>query len=275
MGNVVIDKNEVVVLLHNQFDKIKSDNYNLYKDINFVIEDEMQFNKIKDKSPNTIYMVVKFSAATFNFGQTTQNFTIEVLTEQNSFELTQRFLIEYVTKYNLVQSADGKIVQAYTTPAITTNFNYVYDGFRSVLSINGTLLVVSQNNIYVEKLIYHYVDEKGVSQQEEVDFTSFVDDTTNQLNSQPYGNSNGRTKSYATIQTYTFSVNVYSVECQLIKDVIASRYLAESGANREFEFSLVLKNNISGFQNWIFKCAGIHYEQRLAQLSTYSFTFTL
>lgn len=274
MSNIIIEKQEIIKLLQAQFETIKNNNFNVYKDINFIIAEELQFNKIKDKSPDTIYMVVKFSPATFNFGQTTQNFTIEVLAEKNNIELSRMFLTEFVTAYNLSQSEDGKIVQAYTTPYVTTNFNYVYDGFRSVFSISGTLLISNTSNIYVESITYHYTED-GEEKSEEIDFLSFTDDTTNQLNSQPYGNTNGRTKSYATIQVYTFSIQTYSTNSQLIKDIIAARYGAISGANRDYKFSIKLKNNSGGFENWTFKCAGVHYQQEVAQLAIYSLTFTL
>ena len=131
-----INYEEVVQLVRNNIASVMEDPY--YDGYDIEVTSEIQFLKKKEAYKNRIYIVIKFSPATIFFGQTVLSLTITALSEQNHLFVCQKLLSDYAHKFNLTFDGDN-IQQIYETPTVLLNFNEVYDGFRSVLSMSGTL----------------------------------------------------------------------------------------------------------------------------------------
>lgn len=263
MKNIVVDYKEIVNTIARQFYLVKPEG------IKLVIEDEQSWNKEQDRTPETLYIVIHFGDTATNFGQAVVPITMEVMGLQNEIELTQGMLNQYVTEYNRLQ--DGDITQLYLTPTVNQRFGEVYEGFRCLLSVEGTFLI-GNNTIRLETLTYYY--EGG---QENIDFISYNDASENSLNPQPYPNAIGRTKSYGSFQTFAFSIVTYpDGNKQLIKDIMAMKFdTSKSHQNDTFEFSGTFAHSDINMPKWKFKCRQANFDQKIGDIPVITLGFSL
>ena len=147
MNNINLDFKEIMRTVENQFNDIiyKDSFYNGY----FVtVAEEQDFNRILDKSPNHIYIVVKFLSASINFGQVLLPITITAVSEDRKLDVCKKLLFEYADRNNLILSNDETIKQFYTSPQVISNFEEIYDGYRSLFTLSGTFLINRNANPY-------------------------------------------------------------------------------------------------------------------------------
>jgi hypothetical protein len=127
--------------------KLKPEYYNGYS---IEVAEEQYFYKKNKQIPGKIYIVVKFSEAPLNYEQIIMPITIEAISEQDKFEVCRNLLFEFSAKYNLHKEAyneeDQYIQQIYMSPYILSNFNEVFEGFRSLLYVSGTFLITENAN---------------------------------------------------------------------------------------------------------------------------------
>lgn len=113
---------------------------------NFVIEvcDEQTFVKMKFLKENTIYVVTKYLTSTITIDAKTQPVQIMILSENNSLEAAKLIFSTFADRNNFQVVMDGNtyIKQQYTQPVVLSNFNEVAYGYRSVLYISCTLLIM-------------------------------------------------------------------------------------------------------------------------------------
>lgn len=138
----------VVDIIKEQMDAVRMTDPDFYSNYNFDIENEQYFVPDEEREPNRIYIVIKFSPAQIDYGQDIMPFTIQAVSEQNGLIAAQRLLFDYAQTFNLrTLLKDGKtIYQNYTSPNVISNFEVIYDGFRSVLIMSGTILISSNIN---------------------------------------------------------------------------------------------------------------------------------
>lgn len=143
MSNTNIDYNGILNEIKTElYDIINNDSF--YANNDFLITLEQQFIKTRQMQPNRIYIVVKISSASVNYGQTILPVSIQVISEQNKIFVAQKLLFDFVSKYNLARSDDQTTQQIWESPTVSTNFEQMFEGFRSVLYVSGTL-VISKN----------------------------------------------------------------------------------------------------------------------------------
>lgn len=147
-------------LIEEQLGEVMSTNLDYYNQYHFEISNEQFFVDDDDREPNNIYIVIQFLPADIDYGQTVLPFTIRAVSEENGVAAAQKLLLEYAQIYNLTEKKDeinNKVVfQSYTTPNVSSNFETIYDGFRSILTMSGTILLSS--NINRIKLRYYEGD---------------------------------------------------------------------------------------------------------------------
>ena len=264
MKNVVVNYRDIVDTIASQLYVIKPE------DINIVIEDEQSWNKEVNRSPNTVYIVVRFSDASTNFGVAIVNVTMEVMSLQNEIERTQALLNQYVTEYNRKQ--DGDTIQFYLTPVVNLNFNEVYEGFRSLLTVEGTF-IIGNNTIRLDTLTYYY----GDNQSETIEIIAYNDSSENSLNPQPYPEMKGRVKSYGSFQTFAFSIVTYPDGTkQLMQDIMKWKFdTTESHQNDTFEFSGTFVHSDISMPKWKFKCKQADFNQKLGDIPVITLGFSL
>lgn len=274
MKNVVVDKEKILDLIRNQFVSVINNNLGLYSDVTLIIDDELQFTKIKDKEEGAIYIAVKFSSVSFDFGETNQEITMTVISEKNRIDIAQLLLMEYVTKYNLHLSKDGQILQGYSTPSVSSNFNYVYDGFRSIIYVSGTFLIsedavrmsVKYHSNEIKKDDNH--EEDGV---EEVEAITHVINFDNQLDPQAFYRTHNFTESVAKVATFAFSMTMFLVSNLKIVDDALSLMFAEKSNNLPFNITVNIGNHS---RTTDFRLVNAQITQEPTSLSMITLTFS-
>lgn len=160
----LIEHNEVINIIRNSLLEIMDNDYYYYKDYNVILAKEQEFIKLKQAKPNSIYIVIKFGSASINFSQTVLPITLTAMSEQNKLDVCQKLLSDFVNKYNLETNEDSTIRQIYELPVVTSNFNKVFEGFRSILFVNGYFVISKNANFYElesakDDIIYTYNEE--------------------------------------------------------------------------------------------------------------------
>lgn len=163
---IELDFDEVLTLIQGQLYEYMyaPENHEKYKGYNLVLSKEQQFMKLKDKDPNALYIVVKFGAADVVFGQTVLPATITALTEQNRLDAAYSLLYGYAQKYNLVRVNNNTINQVYESPTISSNFNPVYEGFRSIVTMSASFVIGKNSNDYT--VYYYYTERQFVGKED-------------------------------------------------------------------------------------------------------------
>lgn len=152
----------VVDLIKEQMEAVMSSDYEFYSQYIFEIVNEQYFVPNDEREANRIFIVIKFSPAQIDYGQNIMPLTIQAVSECNGLAAAQRLLLEYAQFFNLnTLMRDGyTIYQNYTTPNVISNFEIIYDGYRSVLIMSGTILL--SNNINRITLKYYDGDYAGL-----------------------------------------------------------------------------------------------------------------
>lgn len=161
-----IDYDNIMETIETQFkDILYNDVY--YNGYQINVSKEQDFNRIVNKDPMTLYIVVKFQPASLNYRQYLLPITIYALSEQNKLDACQRLLLDYCMQYNLAMSDDQTTKQFYSTPQVISNFEEVYYGYRSMLYMQGTFLVSKDSN----PKKFYYVYFKSESSNENLNYT--------------------------------------------------------------------------------------------------------
>ncbi len=151
----------IMELITKQFNDLVLTDLDYYKKYDIFITNEQMYVDNETREGHDIFVVVKFLAAEINFGQDVIPVTITAVSESNAIEAVQRLLLEYAQLYNQnTLKWDGKLVyQNYSSPYFISHFEVVYDGYRSVASMSGSLLLSSNiNRIFL--YYYPYEDDE-------------------------------------------------------------------------------------------------------------------
>ena len=260
----------------------------MFEGYRIVVSNEQQYlnNAPNKDTKKTIYIVVKFGSAMTYFNQVALPLTITAMSEQNSCKICQKLLTEYAVKYSSEEFEKG-IQQIYESPSVLTNFNEVYTGFRSILSMTATFVILSGINLC--SITYNYTDEKGVAQHEKVKtFTSnyhldIVMDSQATYNSRNYSKSIGKVGSLSVSgATYFFG------DSQLFADIIKIMKFADEsmegtnpkpneGVNNSFNLTITFLNTSSDISQTVtanFKLTVFSVDDNIGQVPVASFGFS-
>lgn len=216
--NIVINYEEILFMLKNKFVEVMEENYDYYKDYDLVIANEQEFVKNKDVDHHKIYIVISFGTTDVIYGQTALSLTLKIMSEENKLDVAQNLLTSFSTKYNLKWDEESMIYQVWQTPSINSNFNLVYAGFRSILTMSGMLLI--GKNAIPNMLEFNYTD-KGWDM---INIITFSENFINQLDTQPYFNSENFTRSKAKFGTLSITITMYLVNDELITRALKIAY---------------------------------------------------
>lgn len=283
MSNIsknLIDVEKIIDLLEQQFGEVLAEDEDYFSETRFVLSNEQQYVKKKDRAQNTIYIVVKFMPASINFGQVVLPFTLSAVSEHNNIEKCQRLLLDFSQYWNLktVGVSDYSVFQLYSSPNVNSNFNEVYDGFRSVFNMSGTLLISKNSNACT---LYFYTDSNT---KEEVECISSQINFNIQLDPQAYYNTENRTESVAQIGTLAIGVSAYLVSSddplkpnlfdKILYVISKNATYAPDGINTTFYFDIKYKNGVT-LTNIPFKLASFSQQQTIGEIPLATVSFTM
>lgn len=239
-----------------------------FPSLSFSLDDEQSFLKSEalDRSDN-LFIVVQYGEASTSLGNYTLQVTFTALGIKDEVATARDFLSDFATRYNLVREGDMTLVL--NTATVSSDFNQAGNGYRSLCSLSA-IAVVGAEGISFGTLTY--TDDDGT--QTPIALLGFNDGTTNNLAPQVYGDTSGRTKSYAVSQTYTFTFNTYSLDNALTRKINKAKYGEESKENATYRFTLRLSDG-SGFTDWDFHLVNATYSHSIGNIDAVSYTFTL
>lgn len=256
-----------ITAIKRQFNQVIASDPDFYRDAEIVVSNEQQFVREQDRKPNMIYMVVKFLPASVNFGVTVLPITIAAIGEQDKIEICQRLLYEYAQTFNLKEDDGGSFKQVYTTPSVGANFADVWEGYRSLFFMSGTLLISEKANPVTVTYTYEEDGDKKSSQIEAITANAGFDV---QLDAQATYSSGDVTESIPMIGTFTVSLVAYLTTDPLPAKIVG--IIENRSLNQTFELSIDFKSgaSISG----TFRLASWSMTQNIGELPTFSATFT-
>ena len=238
----MIDYNEILNKVATQLYETMDKNPELYGGYKIYVTKEQQYlvDKPEGKAKE-IYVVVHFLEASINFGQTILPFTINVVSEQNSFEVAQQLFLDYALTYNLKQTEDATEQQFYSSPTILNNFNEVYDGFRSLLYLTGSIRI-AENSLAIKTIevknddgTYYEIPKLAstINGNQQLDSQAFYTTQSNAI-------AEGKVKAF----TLSFTTNLYDKE--FYNKVIRLMFGMEQNYNdTKFTFKITYTNGLS------------------------------
>jgi len=107
-----------------------------------VIE-ELSFGTEEETEKNVINIVFKVMVGNILTNSTVYPVQFIVLSEPNNTETARTIMAEYAKLYNMTSFVSNFVYhkQMYSTPSIMSNFNRTPDGLRSMIFMNGTVIV--------------------------------------------------------------------------------------------------------------------------------------
>jgi len=260
----------------------------LIKDINFYVNDEQSMIKSKDKLDNNgVYVAVRFGRASINFGSSLCAVSLIILGTANKIKPTQLFFAAFASRYTTTTFDGTNTQQIWVTPSVQTNFNEFADEFRNLLEISGTLIVGNETVAITGGKIIYLFDEDGTPSSEEVPVLTWQDNYVNNLSPQPFGNTEGFSKSETNFSTYTFTISTYLLNSQLVADCMKIRGFEQENPsgiqsvafpNSNFKFAVAFSNGFANinskefFKTFKLVSCGISYQ--LGEIPTFTASFT-
>lgn len=292
----------VLEIIKNQLNMIASTDPEYYSQYIFDVVNEQQFVSDDEREPGRIFIVVKFLPADIDYGQDILPFTIQAVSESNGLPAAQRLLLEYAQIFNLKTfKKEGKVIyQSYTTPNVISHFEIIYDGFRSVLIMSGTILI--STNVNRSKLIYFVGDSaEDVSEipsykvadlvtyegdvyqwdgsqyvkydGEEVDALAFNDVYNATPDTQPYFENGNMTKTMIKYGSYSFTCSFILTKNNL-NDKILKIVTRKKNPNTSFYFK-ILQDDGNDMPFLEYKMIHFGRTQNKAEMPSAALAFTI
>lgn len=273
---MVIDEETIFNLIATEIQQIIQSDSDTFGGYEFNITNEQQFikdrtNQIAKNQPKKIFIVIKNYPATLNFGQVLMPIQLDVISEQNKLDISKRLMTLFAETYNLEFDEDYTIKQYYQSPSVLSNFNEIGNGFRSLLTLRGTLQISEDSNII--KTITLVDDDTEIN----IPFITSNASFDVQLETQSlYGQSN-ITKSWARVGTLVLNFSIYLTDTDFCNNIL---YLImgdednmPDGINTDFNFVILFKNELSISKTY--KLVNGTIEQNMGELPVINLTFTL
>lgn len=231
---------------------------------NYKIFDEQDF-AIKGVEDNMIYIITTSKRGTDFYKSSVVPVEINIISEQNTLEMAKIIADTYGSEFTLenpiITIENAYIQQAYTTPEVKTNFEEIDNGFRSVVSFEGTFAVAFD----IQSVQSIIIDG------ETLNITSLRMHYTNAPDPQPFYATDARTRTINKFGTLVINFSMVSVDCVFLRKVNAMS-LGLSTINSDFLVSLslgsqTLLNNNMKLIDW-------SYQQNKGEIPQVSITLT-
>ena len=272
----MINEEKILTLIGQELQSILSDDTETFKGYSFEICNEQMFMK-KDlkKCNSTIFIVIKYYPATLNYGQILLPIQIDVVSEPNKLEVAKRLLCAFAETYNLEFDNEMTIKQYFQSPTVLSNFNEVGYGYRSVLTMRGTLQISENSNLIKSISIVG-----GTELEPTYDELGFITSNVSfdvQLETQSMYGEDNVTKSWARVGTLVLNFSVYLTNddfCNTILYIISKNTTnAPNGISTPFKMRVLFKNGIEILQT--FTLANATLQQNIGEYPVINLTFTL
>lgn len=266
MENVKVDYDAIAEKVEGEFLYVMRNFPGPYDGFVFRAADERQFVGSSLK-PNGIYAAIHFGPASANFGQSVVPATIEIVSERNSFEAARALASEFVARCSL--TSIGGVRQIFQTPTVLDAGAEVGSGFRALLSISATFVVMGDTAVDVKSVTYW--DESGAGH--DVPFLTYADSYAGDVRPQPLPGGEGFATSTVGFKSFTFSISFYPFEGALWDKLFAMKY-GEGSENSDFAFTVEFTDGKSSAKRK-YKLSSFQLRKNLADAGAATASFTL
>lgn len=237
----------------------------------FFITDEQTFIKNKDKKEDGVYVVVRFNRASTVLNQAVLPVTLTIMGFENEVEDTQALFNRFISANNL--KTENDITQIWMSPEAILNFNNVWTGYRSLFTVSGTF-VIGNGTVRMTKITFKYTDGEE-TKTEDIGIIGFTDITEAAINSQPYSNTKGRTRSYGSFITNAFSIVIYPAgDLEFVQKLMEWKYdFSENHEDDDWLLSGTFANCRTNMQESVWKCRSANFSQKIGDIPTMEITF--
>lgn len=272
----MINEANILSLIGVELNTILSSDTDTFGKYSFEICNEQMFYK-KDlkNTKNTIFIVLKYYPATLNFGQILLPMQMDVVSEQNKLDIAKRLMCAFAETYNLEFNDDYTIKQYYQSPTVLSNFNEIGYGYRSLLTMRGTLQISENSN-----LIKSISLVGGTTLNPTYTPLGFITSNISfdvQLETQSLYGQDNITKSWARVGTLVLNFSIYLTNddfCNKLLYIMAKDNVkAPNGIATIFKMRVLFKNDIEITQD--FRLANATLQQNMGELPVINLTFTL
>lgn len=231
---------------------------------NYAFYDEQTFQKTElDNDKITIVLVSNTGTCYFN--STVVPITLNVISTENEVAIAKVFADTFASEFTLVDPLitieNAYIQQAYSTPKIQSNFEEIDNGFRSLVSFNGTF-VVAYNIDSVKNL---NVDNETISVQAlSIAFSCSP-------NPQPFYTSDSRTINMNKFGTFTINFAMENISSTFLTKV-SNIVLGNASLNTTFNFNFLMGQ--TQITNIPLKLIDWKYKQNKGEVPITTLTFT-
>lgn len=193
--------------------------------VNIFISEEQNFAKMKDVTPNSIYVVIKYLSSSIEFYTETMPIQILVLSEQNSFEKAQMIMNKFANENNwqvIEDSVDDKniyIKQQYNSPVVLNNYVEVSYGYRSMLYVTGTLYIMEDYFDVTDLEYYEGLDTEQREVWTEIKPLNFNVSYAMNTNTQQLANKYIAT-SLKTVSTFSLTMSIPMMNNSLVENIL-------------------------------------------------------
>lgn len=260
---------DAIRLIQEQFDEIAGEG-------NAKVLDEVAFMRLSRADINReIYIVVRYGAATTNYGQTSIPISLTACGYINRTDAIKTVLTEYALTYNLYSDAtiNGEYcIQYYNTPTVIQNFTEIADGFCSLFSLGG-YIVLGEGTNHVVAVTYKYQDD-GEEKTEVLKVLSSNLALTIANNTQPKLAGNGFATSVGQYATMSVSFSTYLTDSELLNELLGICDDPDyADVDRKYKIGIQFKNGIVIEKEW--RLASFSPSQNLGALPMATIAFTL
>lgn len=157
--------------------------------------------------PKTVFFVLKAEQGEINFAVWNCPITIQVVSEENSIDAARAMVMEFIHEYNF-KYEDG-MVQSYFTPAIGSNMEEMYTGFRNLMFVRGYIHVPEDGVLSVVGFRFKVRDGAKSSGWFQYPFLNMSFRHSASPDTQPIPSHHGSTQTLNRFTTQTFSISTY------------------------------------------------------------------
>ena len=282
---------KVLSILEKEFQEILRDT-ETYGGYRVILTNEQQYVKQADRKPKTIFIVVKFLNGTQDYGQQRQPFALNAITEHNSLDVCQKLMMDFAESYNLIQNftfideedESYSVKQTVSTVSSLSNFNEIFEGFRSVFYVSGTFFIgINSNPVTKIEVAFNDGYEDIV---EEIEFISFQYSYDAQPDSQPFFNTNNFHRTINKVASLSVGFTMYAVNSKFY-NYCTSLVFNDAWINpddeeetertvnidKKFTLKVYFRNNPEKPKSVTMKLASVANVQELRDFPASSFTF--
>lgn len=133
-----------------------------FNDFNIEVYNEQEYTKKEFIKENTISVVLKYLASSLIVQARTQPIQMLIMSEENSLSVANSIINKFCEDYNnYVYIEDTTYIKnIYSTPVVLNNFERVGTGYRSVLYVNATLIIL-ENVIDIKDFKVRFMRNNG------------------------------------------------------------------------------------------------------------------